>query len=1664
VSTTASQRGTTQPDGAESTPDPRGLLDAYLRHVNDEDVEARTKDDLIQMVASHLRLAQCRPQGTTLVTVTTPAPETDGWDAEGRTVVEVVTDDMPFLVDSVTAALSELDLVIDLVVHPILAVERSFTGELQRIAATDLIAGQVPPGAVRESWMHVEVERVTDPARREDVRSRLLGVLDDVRAAVEDWPRMRQRALDIVEELRAHPPELSPPPGGGSTGALSGIDELREGIDLLAWLADDHFTFLGYREYVLEELAVQDGGEPDLALRALPGTGLGLLRYDQVGTGAFGRLPPAVRAKAKEPHLMIITKANSRSTVHRPAYLDYVSVKVFDDSGVVVGERRFLGLFSTTAYTESIGRIPVLHRKSLAVLERLGYSPDSHSGKALLDICETYPRDELFQTSVDALAQTAAAVLHLQERRRVRLFVRPDDYGRFLSCLVYLPRDRYTTPVRLRMEAILASAVGGEASVDYTARVTESVLARLNFVVRPAANRLQSPEGFVDVDVAALERRLADAARSWGDQLVRAAHDLLDEAEATRRLATYGEAFPEAYKEDFGARTAVADLGLLEQVDPEIGIGLSLWSPGAAGPGEVRAKVFRSGSPLSLSQLLPAFTALGVEVVDERPYELVTADGRAWIYDIGLRASGTRAQEPAAVDGPQAELFSDTFLATWRGLSEADYFNRLVVPGSLTWRQVVVLRAYAAYLRQVRTPFSQRYIEDSLLANVDIARLVVELFEARFVPAPRPGGPVLAADDPARTERVEQLERDIVAALEAVSSLDEDRILRSYVALVRATVRTSFYQPDDAGQVRAHVAFKLLPRLLGDLAPAPRPAYEIFVYSPRAEGVHLRFGPVARGGLRWSDRREDFRTEVLGLVKAQMVKNTVIVPVGAKGGFYCKRLPDPALDRDAWLAEGQACYRGFVSALLDLTDNLVDGVVVPPRDVVRHDGDDSYLVVAADKGTATFSDLANEVAAEHDFWLGDAFASGGSAGYDHKAMGITARGAWESVRRHFREMGLDSQREDHTVVGVGDMSGDVFGNGMLLSQHTRLVAAFDHRHVFVDPDPDPAISYAERRRLFDLPRSSWADYDSALISEGGGVWPRTAKSVPVSPQVRRALGLGDGEEDGGEVGSATSMTPAQLMHAILQAPVDLLWNGGIGTYVKASTETDAEVGDKANDAIRVDGADLRVRCVGEGGNLGLTQRGRIEYARNGGRINTDFIDNSAGVDTSDHEVNIKILLDRVVREERSDLDRAGRDALLASMTDEVAELVLADNDAQNRALANALEVAPALLHVHADWMRQLEREGHLVRSLEALPTVKEIAARRAEGTGLTAPELAVLLAYTKMVAANELLASDLPDDPLFRGRLYSYFPTPMRQGLRAAMDAHPLRRQIIVTQVVNEMVNSAGSTFASRLSGETGASLPELTRAHAIATEIFGATNVRRTVDALDNEVDAAVVTQMRLAVRTLVERATRWLVDNRRHLDTEAAVDHFDPLVQQVVRALPEVLVGRELDALSARAEELVDRGVPSEVAQQVAATPAAFSALSIVDTARRIGTDVFEVARVHAALSERLEVDRLVDRIVALPRNDRWQTMARATLRGELQEVHARLAAEVLERTDVAAPEAPPDVAPDAAARVEQWVQDNGPALKRAQATLTEVLADDAPDLAQMSVALRVVRSLLS
>ncbi len=1593
--------------------DPPLLLGVYYRHVAAEDIVGRDPVDILGAAASHLQLAAHRPTGRAAVRVLTATVEEQGW-ASGHTVVEVITDDMPFLVDSIMAELSRQDRAIHLVVHPQVLVRRDLRGELLEVLDDDAGAPG-PADASLEAWVHVEIDRETELEDVEQITAQLRRVLSDVREAVEDWAKMRNRALDLAGELEAQPP------------TARSADDVAEGVALLRWLAADHFTFLGARSYEL--LTDDDGTE---VLRPVPASGLGILRSDRLVSNSFALLPPDARAHAHEPSLLVLTKANSRATVHRPAYLDYVGIKNFDEAGRVVGERRFLGLFAAAAYTQSVRDIPVVRRTVEQVLEASGFPERSHSARDLLQLLETYPRDELFEIDAATLAPIALSIVHLQERRQVRLFSRRDAFGRFMSCLVYLPRDRYTTAVREKMMAILKAAYAGE-TVDYSALVSESVLARLHFVVRmPRGSEVP------DVDTDELEERLAAATRDWVDDFARAVLEQCGEEGSARLLRRYGPAFPEGYKEVFPARTAVADLRHLEALasdEPS----LNLYEPYGAASGQRRLKVYRVDRPLSLSEVLPHLQRMGVEVVDERPYEIERRGASAaYVYDFGLRwDAGTATPDNVK------ELFQDALSAVWRGDTESDGFNALVVKGGLTWRQVVVLRAYARYLRQCGLPFSQDYVESCLVGNLRIARLLVRLFEARLSPA-------LDGDGDGRAEVVDGLVEELHGCLDAVESLDQDRILRALAGAIRATLRTNYYQHAPDGRPKRYVSIKLSSAEVPEL-PAPRPKVEIWVHSPQVEGVHLRFGAVARGGLRWSDRREDFRTEVLGLVKAQMVKNAVIVPVGAKGGFVVRRpAADPA-DREAVTAEGVECYREFIRGLLDVTDNLVGGRTVPPRDVVRHDGDDAYLVVAADKGTAAFSDIANALAAEYGFWLGDAFASGGSVGYDHKTMGITARGAWESVKRHFRSLDIDVSRQTITAVGIGDMSGDVFGNGMLLSRALALVAAFDHRHIFLDPSPEPERAFAERQRLFGLPRSSWADYDRAVISAGGGVYPRTAKSVPVSPQVAEVLAIPTG---------TTSLPPQQLIRYILTAQVGLFWNGGIGTYVKAAAETNAAVGDKANDAIRVDGSQLRAAVVGEGGNLGFTQLGRVEYARRGGPagagglINTDAIDNSAGVDTSDHEVNLKILFDRLVAD--GDLTVKQRNDMLASMTDDVAALVLADNYRQNALLTNSRRQSTAMLPVARRFIRDLEAKGVLDRGLEFLPDETALEARAAEGRGLTTPEDSVLLAYSKINLTDRLVRTDLADEPWFARALEGYFPPLVRARFGDRLSEHPLRQEIIVTCVVNDMVNRGGYTFAFRAEEETGAGPAEIARAYTAVREIFGLRDYWAQVASLDDVAPTAAQANLYFEARRLLDRGVRWFLHARRsQLEVGAEIARFQEPVSELTPLIPGYLVGVERERLDRRAKEIEVLGAPAGLAMRSAALLDAFSLLDIVEIASARGVPANEVGPLYFALSERMQVDRLLMLITSLPRGDRWQSLARSALRYDLYSALAALTVDVLH----AAAELPSAGVEE---RIEAWAVLNGEGLARARATLDEVAAAETADLATLSVALRVVRTL--
>jgi glutamate dehydrogenase len=1573
----------------------------YYRWVPPDDVADMGPLDLYGAAVAHWNLAQHRPAGVTKLHVYNPDFEHHGWQS-GHTVIEIVSDDVPFLVDSVTMELSRHGYGIHVVIHPVIRVRRDADGQLIEI---------LEPGAhgereTAESVLHVEVDRETGDERLERLRTGLQRVLGDVRAAVEDWQPMRERAEAIAADL------------GERFGERGSVHEAREAEAFLGWLADEHFTFLGYREYEL----VDEDGE---GLRSVPGSGLGILRGESP-QGSFKKLPSKQRERAREPTPLVLTKANSRSTVHRPAYLDYVGVKRFGDDGEVTGERRFLGLYTSSAYKSSPAEIPLLRGKVAAVLTRAGFPPDSHDAKALTEIIDVYPRDSLLQIGPDELFDVAMGMLALGERQRVRLFARRDPLERFVSCLVFIPRDRFNTDNREKVGEILKQAYGAD-DLDWSLLLSESVLVRVHYVVH-------TPGGPADPDVAEVERRLVQATRAWSDDLRDALTDEHGEERGGELYKTYAAAFPPAYQADWVARSAVVDIGRIDELAGSDGLVMSLYRPLEADQGLSRCKLF-SADGVSLSDVLPTFEHMGAKVVDERPYE-IKPRGRpsVFVYDFGLRCLVGDAERAR-------EDFQDTFLGVWRGELEDDRLNGLVLSAGLTGRQVTILRTAAKYLRQTGIAFSDAYMERTLINHSRVASLLVALFNARF--------DVEHRDQPA----AERIEQELAETIDAVESLDQDRILRSFLAVLQATVRTNYFRRDRIGGStgiaagpRTFLSLKLDPSRI-PILPQPRPWFEVFVYSPHTEGVHLRGGNVARGGLRWSDRREDFRTEVLGLMKAQMVKNALIVPVGSKGGFVVKRPPAGA-GREELREEVIRCYRTFISGLLDLTDNIVQDKVVPPPDVVRYDADDPYLVVAADKGTASFSDVANDVSADYRFWLGDAFASGGSHGYDHKQMGITARGAWVSVARHFRELGVHVQSTDFSVVGIGDMSGDVFGNGMLLSPHIKLVAAFNHLHIFLDPDPDPEASFRERGRLFELGRGSWDAYDAELISEGGGVYPRSAKSIAISAQAREVLGI-----------EAEKLAPQDLIRALLKAPVELLWNGGIGTYAKAATETHADAGDKTNDAVRVDGGEVRARVVGEGGNLGFTQRARIEYTLRGGadgqggRINTDAVDNVAGVNCSDHEVNIKILLDAVVR--HGDLTEKQRNELLVEMTDEVAEAVLYGSYTQTQALSMAIAQAGLMADVHARMVRRLEHDSNLDRELEALPSDKTISERKRRHQGFLAPELAVVMAHSKIHLNAALLETDLPEDDYLRHDLERYFPAPLPERFGEPMREHRLRREIIATLVANQLVDRAGTTFAFRLWEETGAPASDLARAYAVSREVYEMRDFWRRVEALDNEVDAAVQVEMLIEGRRLVERATRWLVRaNRRSLDIRAMIENYAPATRTVYAALPEVLEGDDRVAFEQQRHDLHEAGVPDALATRVAAMRSLFLVLDIAEVERRTGRSIEAVTGAYFRLGARLELDWLRDRIIELPRGDRWQALARAALRDDLYSLYRAAALDVLS-------EGAEGQSSDA--EIDAWMELNQSAVSRCLGVLADIRATRVYDTTTLPVALRELRNLI-
>ncbi|MEW9898522.1 NAD-glutamate dehydrogenase [Chitinivorax sp. PXF-14] len=1583
--------------GSQIAPELPPFLDQYYQLVAAEDLQSREAIDWYGAALAHFQFGMQRKPGELKLRAYNPNFAEDNWQTS-HTVVEIVNDDMPFLVDSVSLVLQRLGLNMHLIVHPIFDAVRDAKGTLTGLD----IAGSQP-----ESWIHVEIDRVSSRTQLDDIVAALRTSLTQLHACVEDWPAMAERVGDVLAELKQNDKQAP---------AI-----VADACAYLGWLQDDHFVFLGYRDYEL----THDKKGPQLKI--VKDTGLGLLREtgDKEISASFKALPATLRdpAHPRAQSLLVLTKSNSRSPVHRPGYLDVVAVRRFDAKGQVIGERRFLGLYTASAYNTPPHQIPLLAGKIAAVMHASGLLPNSHKAKALLNVLETYPRDELIETSEDTLHDIAMGVVNLQERARVRVFIREDVFRRYVSAQVYLPRDTYNTDVRLKMQQILISAFKGTGA-EFNVQLSESSLARIHFIVRiPTGAELH-------YDAADIEAQIVAASRRWADELRDNLLAHAGEERGNALLRRYQHAFSAGYIADFNARNAVADIDRIERCLDSNTLELALSAPNPNDVSQVRLKLYRSQA-IELSESVPLLENLGVRVSDERPYRLMLDDARnVSITDVGLKLP----QTGLLADSDARQAFQQAFAATFNGLAENDRFNRLVLLANLQWREVVVLRAYAKYLRQIGFNYTIETLADTLARHAALARQLVGLFNALFDPA---------QPDSLNTEA---LIGELHEALQQVESVDDERILSGLFNVIKATLRTNFFQAGSDGQSKPYVSFKLNPREIPNM-PQPVLMFEIWVYSPRVEGIHLRGGKVARGGLRWSDRKEDFRTEVLGLVKAQMVKNTVIVPVGSKGGFVCKQQV-PGMDRDAVQAEGIACYKTFIRGLLDLTDNLVEGKVVPPASVVRRDADDPYLVVAADKGTATFSDIANSVSQEYGFWLDDAFASGGSAGYDHKKMGITARGAWESVKRQFREMGVDTQKEAFTVAGIGDMAGDVFGNGMLNSPYIKLVAAFNHLHIFLDPNPDVTLSYKERQRMFALPRSSWEDYNKETISEGGGVFSRAAKSIPLSPQVKALLQV-----------EADSLTPAELMNAILKAPVDLLYNGGIGTYVKSGTQSQAEAADRANDAIRVNGAELRAKVFGEGGNLGCTQLGRVEFALNGGRIYTDAIDNSGGVDCSDHEVNIKILLTGLIQ--AGDLTLKQRNTLLAEMTDEVGELVLRNNYLQTQAISLESSQMLPLLPAHIRLMHSLEKAGKLSRRLEYLPSDDQLAERRTRSQGVTKPELAVLLAYSKMDLFQDVLDSKLPDQPGMDQLLFDYFPKVLGERFPAGMKSHALRREIISNQLINETINRMGCSFVVRLREETDASGADIVQAWRDACRLLDAGSLFDAIEALDGDATRNAHTAqaggkqasgggarassqyaLHIELRKQLERLTRWVLREKLgNPDLGQTLDGLRDAFQQAVAQAPRWLAYRA--DLAANVQGFIADGIPAELAQRIGYLDAIVALLDIVLLAQQAGQPVENVATSYFRLDELLSLTWLRANIDALPRESRWQTLARMSLRDELYREQRNLVERVLKQGEL-----------------DTWLAAKQDAINGARQLLAELQSEKQTDITMLSAALRELR----
>lgn len=1552
------------------------FIQRFLSQIPADDIVHWDADQLSAIAKSMLDWGQERQSGTARLRVFNPDDKEASW-SDNRTVIEIVNDDMPFLIDSIAAELNQRNEAIEVLIHPILKVSRDSKHKLTGVDG----AGATSKDSMFESYIHIQLENSMSEGRREDLEAALKTVVEDVRKATGDWHSTLSRLDSVIQEISHIPADNDP-------------ELVNEARSFLQYIHDNNFTLLGYRKDNVRK--DKKGG----SFAKAKGSGLGLLKdsRDILSITDQGDLEVEALEKCESP-VMISKLIGCRSTVHRRVPFDVVLVKILDSNNKLVGRHVFIGLFTSSTYSCRTNEVPIIRRKVQETISRASFGHDSHDYKALEHILEKFPRDELFQIDVDRLVNTALGILRLQERQRIALFARLDKLGNYFSCLVYVPRDHFDSRFRRKVGRILEDGFDGHLTNFYTT-LDDSPLARILFTIKLNGKAKD------DYDIQAVENKLIEAGRGWHDSLKYNLIKRRGKYEGLEMFEKYQYAFSRGYQDNVLPNNVINDIKHLEDIIAGRDITVEFYQLNDAPKNEYRLKVYHKDTPVPLSDILPILERMGLRVNSELPYEVSPEgyDRAIWIHDFFTELP---QNSDLNIDDVK-DIFEDALLNVWAKRAENDGLNKLILTGGLDWRGVNIVRTYLNYLRQAKFPYSRGYIEKVMNSYPELTGDIINLFLMRM--------------DPTKQKDAEKeamnMHNQLMKKLENISQLDHDRILRSLVHLVQATLRTNYFQKHEDGSDKICMSVKLNSQML-EFLPKPKPYVEVFVYSTRVEAVHLRGGPIARGGIRWSDRHDDFRTEVLGLVKAQMVKNAVIVPVGAKGGFVVKNPPLTG-GRQAFLDEGIECYKIFIQALLDITDNNVNGKIVKPENTVCHDGDDPYLVVAADKGTATFSDIANSLSLKEGFWLGDAFASGGSAGYDHKAMGITAKGAWESVKRHFRELGKNIQKEDFTCIGVGDMGGDVFGNGMLLSKHTRLIGAFNHLHIFCDPNPDAAKTFKERKRLFDA-RGGWDQYDKKLLSKGGQIYERSAKTIKLTKEIRKAFGI---EE--------TEIAPSALIHKMLQTEVELLFFGGIGTYVKASSESHADADDRANDALRVNGRELNAKVIGEGANLGMTQKGRIEFAERGGKLNTDFIDNSAGVDCSDHEVNIKILLNDVMKTSKMSLN--ARNKLLVKMTDQVSELVLRDNYQQTQAISMCQYDAQDQMGRYIAYIRKLEKQQVLDRRVEQLPDDETLEKMINAGEVLTRPEFAVILSYSKIQFYQDLLLSKLPKENGSEKWLFEYFPDDL-QKYKTQIENHKLREEIIATNIANTLINRMGPVFVMSRVEKTGATAANVARAFITSVEAFNTRELWDEIEALDNKVDAMTQADALHEVFNLLKRAVTWMLRNEtKDIQTQKFIEFLKPGVATLNNALKDIVPQNIVESMNIREEAFKRQGIPSALAKKLARLRVLISSCDILNISKTCKGDIADIGKTYFAVGRRLQIDVLRDALRHTTPDNHWDARVLGALNDDLYIYQAKITEAVIRAHGCPSSKS-------ASAEIEAWVTDHAKEMDALDHLLDEI-----------------------